>query len=280
MNKTSADILVALRRRYGVERDNVGPEWAMLEEFNPIGSNFGYRRCDLFLIRAWSGSKGSHGSTGNERIAIEIKVSRSDLLSELKKPEKSAPFEAVADKFYLAVPKGLIKDTDPIPETWGILEVSTSGTCRQVRKPTRNPNTEPMPLGGLVEAFRRASRAETRIRTATDEDPARIPELIKRLDSATQAEYRAKHAKDRATRALNDYMKAVADTGGWYCVCGLPMAKPNARGLAGWRRAHADGTTHCEAMAADTTRWGDHPEYDLERLAKQLGIDTDIVLPL
>lgn len=255
---TAADVATAVRTHFGAERDGLGPEWAALDEFSLGTGGRGLQRADLFLIRAWGGRP-----LGHERIAVEIKVSRSDLLHELAHPEKAAAFMAVSHRFYLAVPKGLLRPTDQIPAEWGVLEALKS-SCRKTKVAPRRENPDPLPEAAVVEAFRRAGRAETRIRGASDADPARIPQLAKALDSAQAAEQRAKQSAGRDRRRLHDFLAAVAQAGGWFCTCGAPLKKPIE--MNPYRgHEHADGT---ECARDRYSR----AQPDLGRLAAALGI--------
>src|SRR5665647_1641914 len=78
----AGDVAAAVRRRYGAERDGLGPEWACLDELTLGRFEMGERRADLFLVRAWSGQP-----KGHERHLVEVKVSRADLRAELAAPE-------------------------------------------------------------------------------------------------------------------------------------------------------------------------------------------------
>jgi len=51
----------------------------------------------------------------------EIKVSRSDFLVDIKKPEKRSTYSAVAEKVYYVAPKGMIKPEE-IPLGYGFME--------------------------------------------------------------------------------------------------------------------------------------------------------------
>lgn len=257
---TAAEVVTGVLRHFGAFSDSLGPEWAALPEFS-LSPGAGSQRIDVFLIRAWSGSPKRH-----ERIAVEVKVTRSDLLKELGNLDKSAPFDRVAHRFYLATPPGLIKDTDPIPDHWGILATRGRG-CVTVRKPVRNHAPEPLPEGALVEAFRRASRTEARIRTALD-DPratpaAQVAAMTQRLIAADAAETRAREAARRDGERLRHLLREIACAAGWACECGKPM-QPMKWGYKGPR--HADGT--------DCTGRQGNGAYDFQALAERLGVAT------
>lgn len=252
---TAAQVATAVRTHFGAERDGFGPEWAALDEFT-----LAYRRIDLMLVRAWSG-----GPKGHERIAVEIKVSRSDLASELAKPAKSQPFRDITHRFYLATPAGLVKDTDPIPSEWGLIEVSAGGRARIVRRGVRNDSPDPLPERAQVEAFRRAARTEARLRVAeTDlrDDPAALVNAQKARDSAAGAAQRAQKTAYFEKRKHTEMLREIAAAGAWICVCGKELAA--RRDMSSWSE-HADGTPCGHA------RYG-RAEVDLEAAAARLGL--------
>jgi hypothetical protein len=251
----AADVVASIRRHYGAERDGLGPEWAVLEEFT-LQPGAGYQRADMFIVRAWRGLP-----KGHERHTIEVKVSRSDLRAELAKPGKSAPFDEVSHRFWLATPHGLVTDLAELPAHWGLYEISPGGRVKKTRQATRKNDPAPLPEGALIEAFRRASRAETRIRTADENDAAaQVVELQRRLAAAERSLHTARRAADRDKSALRSYLAEVALAGGWLCVCGERIKKTK------YTVEHADGTPCPEAA------WGGRAQIDLEGLAERLGI--------
>lgn len=256
---TAVDVVAALRRRYGAEKDDFGPEWGVLDEFSDMPGG-GYSRIDLLAVRAWAGRP-----KGHERHAIEVKVSRSDLLTELRKPEKAARFDRFVHRFFLATPVGLVRESDPIPETWGVIEVQSAGTTRLRRKGVRNDSPDDVPEGVFVEAFRRASRSETRIRRASDggvDDPAAlVPNLAQRVASAEAALHRARNASARDRERLDRVLRELASVGGWPCVCGRTVKRK--KDLYG-AIEHADGSVCTQG------RFG-MAEVDLGALADRLG---------
>lgn len=110
-NKYSADILrQRLKNKY-----HYGNGYCVLEEVNTSIMVPGtHRRLDMVVISTFP-------SMGLERMAIEIKVSRADLISELKDASKSNSAFEYFEKFVLAIPdKSLVKNL-PIPKHWGVL---------------------------------------------------------------------------------------------------------------------------------------------------------------
>ncbi|MDM1494977.1 hypothetical protein HX063_06060 [Myroides odoratimimus] len=70
------------------------------------------------------------GFNANGSFLLEAKTSRSDFLSDKKKPFRIVPSEGMGDwRFYIA-PKGMIK-IEELPTMWGLIEVNEKGkaTC-------------------------------------------------------------------------------------------------------------------------------------------------------
>lgn len=85
-------MIEALRRRHPAREEGVaGPgRWVTLREWNSV---------DLLALDCWS---------QGECVGFEVKVSRSDMRSELLNPSKRARAVAMTTRFYLAVPAGLL----------------------------------------------------------------------------------------------------------------------------------------------------------------------------
>lgn len=88
-----------------------------------------------------------YGSTGYEILGFEIKVSRSDWLSELKDMSKSDEIMGYCDKWYLVVPDASIVQDGELPKNWGLLVLKDGKLAQKVRPMPQK--TEPMPLTSL-----------------------------------------------------------------------------------------------------------------------------------
>ena len=67
---------------------------------------------------------------------IEIKISKSDLMRELKDPEKHEVFFYNIDLYTLAAPADLLKECKSLlPDAWGMLAIYEDGTAKYLRKP-------------------------------------------------------------------------------------------------------------------------------------------------
>ncbi len=103
----SGKMLNALKNKYALD------EWAFIEEVS-VSTGYTPQRIDGYAINCWPMNK-------YRTIAFEIKASRGDFLSEIKKPAKRLQGMAISNQFYFVAPWGMIKK-DEIPEDCGLLE--------------------------------------------------------------------------------------------------------------------------------------------------------------
>jgi hypothetical protein len=164
---TSADIKVALRRRYNkTSQGNDGEKYVCIEEARS-GAGFAGNagQCDFLAINTWKGA-------GMELIGHEIKVSMSDWKRELDDPAKSDRFARFCRQWWVVAPSDLAsKIVDEIPPVWGLLSVSESGRVTQRIKAPVNRNPDPVPdwfwIGWLAQVDRYHKRHARRIATET-----------------------------------------------------------------------------------------------------------------
>lgn len=198
MKWTSRDIVDALRGSFGLATSDLHTEeWSLFTEVPLRAPRPGRQRggrseskftmneriIDVLLVRNWSAGH------GHERLAVEIKVSRSDYKNE--SDLKRAPAEHSAHRCVYAAPAGLI-DPTTLPAGWGLIEVYETveawqqgtgqpvggeyGTrCRwRVKATRRDPECN---LDYLVAAVaRQGGRALERLRRGED-DVAEVPVL-------------------------------------------------------------------------------------------------------
>lgn len=153
--------------------------WAVLEEFTTTDTDTtkdwrSDRRIDVLAIRP--AKRLDIGPI--ELLAIEVKVSRSDFLSDVRRPEKQAPWRELAHRHAYAVPAGLVTEGE-VPAESGLIEVTRHGPANQfmgartgVTESTSaqwarliriRPNHKPALTGKFVSriAFRAASAEAT-----------------------------------------------------------------------------------------------------------------------
>lgn len=125
MTVSARELRYRLRRKY--ER-NTGdapmPQHLVMFEVPVDGVRTGLpvrRRIDAVAVGLWA-------KTGHYVDGFEIKVSRADLLAELRDPEKSEHAIAMCDRWWLVLgDAALLREGDPVPQTWGILAAHGRG---------------------------------------------------------------------------------------------------------------------------------------------------------
>lgn len=118
---TEAQVIQVLRRHYlwdrGRERGN-GDEWGFMPQVRNKAGMDAKRTCDLIVFGLWP-------SRGLPVIGHEIKCSRSDWLTELRKPAKAEAFHEHVDGWYVVTAYEDIVRTGELPDGWGHMLVTT-----------------------------------------------------------------------------------------------------------------------------------------------------------
>lgn len=118
---TEADLMALVAKRYPE------PEWAFLRQVrNGTGYTKKTRTADGIALNLWP-------SRGMELHGFEAKVTRSDWIRELRKPEKSCDIQKYCARWWIVTPKGIVHDGE-LPPTWGLLEVAGKKRLKLVAK--------------------------------------------------------------------------------------------------------------------------------------------------
>lgn len=120
---TEAVVLALLRDRHTGTGNGGNGEHAFLTHVRNAAGFNANRTFDALALNLWP-------SRGLTLEIYEVKVSRSDWLRELKKPDKAEDACQIADKFSIVAPAGCVKDGE-LPPTWGLIEVHGDGTDDQ-----------------------------------------------------------------------------------------------------------------------------------------------------
>jgi hypothetical protein len=218
------------------------------------------RRIDLLLLR----TPRKEGLGGVERLAIEVKVTRADFLSDVRTPEKQAPWRELAHRHAYAVPAGLVQPHE-VPAGSGLLYISTlesgygyrtEAVAWERRAPYTSTNPD-MPSWLSVLLANRASWAEGKAKGwlagVDDDDVEAMRGKIARLEKELG------QTKDRLTGAISDRdeWRRVAgltlDAVKVPCrTCGQPLVAKNItmRYGMGWKHADKGHDAACTLLAA------------------------------
>lgn len=173
---TSNDIRCALKLRYPKESH------ALMFEVAPATGG-GTRYADAVAFGLWA-------SHGHAIEGIEIKVSRSDFLAEMKQPQKSEPVMRYCNRWWLAIPCGLVK-AEELPPTWGLLELQSNGTLRASHKAPKLSPVAPT-LGFVASMMRRQAGLDEEMTERVIGD--RMNGWEKRMREQLDREYQNRHS--------------------------------------------------------------------------------------
>jgi hypothetical protein len=130
---TATDMIEALRRHYLPEGRPAGGLFA-----DEIASPDGARRADLIWVPT--------NLAGIREACIvghEVKVSRSDVISELNDPTKSDPWAQYCDRWWLTIPDPALIEGLTIPTMWGIMSLPSGRKTRSMTVLREAPKLTP-----------------------------------------------------------------------------------------------------------------------------------------
>lgn len=150
------EMLDRLHRRYTVDRGN-GPRFAFAEHVKSAAGHDAPRCADFVAMDLWP-------AQGLPLHGHEVKVSRSDWLTELANPAKAEAFRPYMDYWWLVVPEDRIVRGD-LPDGWGLMVAA--GRSVRVRRPApRNRAVLPLPREMLAPLLRSIAKTSRRAATA------------------------------------------------------------------------------------------------------------------
>jgi len=187
-------------------------EWVLIYELsNGTGYNPNQRYVDAFALNCWP-------SKGFTRIAYEIKVSRSDFINELKRPEKRQWAMEVSHQFWFACAPGVAEKSE-IPEGCGLLVASKNGKMLRAQVQAKHREAGQLAGNEIAAMLRRLDDREDRRnvywkyagRDLTEDDLKDI--IANNRDWADQQEIR-----DKIQAGIDKAMQEIKSAAGDYVV--------------------------------------------------------------
>lgn len=126
-------------------------EYALMYEVRDNAGFEGMRSADAIAVNLWP-------SRGYSITGFEIKASRSDWLSELKRPEKAEAIMKYCNFWNLVVENESIAKEDEIPKTWGLLVRKGNKLYTKKKAPELTPETPS--LGFIACMLKRATQGK------------------------------------------------------------------------------------------------------------------------
>jgi hypothetical protein len=171
--ETERTMLDRLNVRYSKHNGN-GIRYTRAEHVKVTAGWDSRRVCDYMALDLYAGYGVQRGPYLHGH---EVKVSRSDWLTELKDPEKAESFARYCDFWWLVIADKAMVKPGELPDGWGLM-VPHGPSLRVVTSATRRAVVEPMPRD-LQATFSRAV-TKTTVRLTAQHDPA-VGFLTRRL---------------------------------------------------------------------------------------------------
>jgi hypothetical protein len=220
------------------------------------------RTVDALVASLWP-------SRGLWIAGVEIKVSRGDLLRELKNPAKQESIYKFCDYFWLAVGDESIVQLGEVPETWGLLVPGRGGKTLKVAKEAPELNPQPMSRAFLAGVLRRVHQM------ATDVADAERAAVRKEVEAGVAAELKALREESESNQRLGQRLKQAALIDRFFERAGIRFAEWNI-----------DAVDEAAALVCALSRGGKgqlistakHHAEGAKRLASRLAEDADELL--
>ena len=135
-------------------------------------------------------------------VGYEIKVSRSDWLSELKQPDKSQAISQFCDQWYLVAPKDVL-GIDELPKGWGWMQATKNILRVKIRAPQRDSSP---PDKSFMASFLRKAVAKYTDKSMLNEMRIRISDQQKK-----HWESYFKSQLERFEETADEHKKMIAD---------------------------------------------------------------------
>lgn len=167
-------------------------EYALLYEVRDDSGFKANRSADAIAVNLWP-------SRGHSITGFEIKVSRSDWLSELKKPQKAEAIMKYCNFWNLVVEDESVIKEDEIPKAWGLLIRKGNRLFTKKKAPELTP--EQPSLGFIASMLKRATQGKGMIPTT---------DIQHHIDSAVKlAEERERNTVRRIRDSLENDIKEL-----------------------------------------------------------------------
>ncbi len=195
----SEDVRKALARKFPA------PEYALFYEVSDATGGRHSRSADAIAMGLWP-------SRGLSLQGFEIKVSRSDWLSEMRNPAKAEAIARFCTYWWIVTPPGIVKDGE-LPEGWGLYEVQPNGIRCVKQAPKLEPQPIEMPF--LAALLRRADEhAKASVREAMRKETESLRESVAvQVRQQVESERQFIRSQDEAARGTLEQIKKAAGLG-------------------------------------------------------------------
>ena len=191
---TSADMIAMLRRHYLPEGRPPGGVFAP-----EIQSPCGARRADLIWLSTTIAG-------GRHMIGHEVKVSRSDVMVELRDPSKADPWAQYCNEWWLVVSDpDLVAGLD-IPENWGIMSPPSGRRTRSMTVVRKAPKLTPsLAANGVARVTAWLNQRYVELQYQSER------ELLYQKGATERAERTIRELRDGGAASQSPHAKRITD---------------------------------------------------------------------
>ncbi|MBE5408322.1 hypothetical protein ACDI89_25520 (plasmid) [Mycobacteroides abscessus] len=158
---TERDMLDLLLSRYtAIRQFTIADRWVRAEH---VASDLGHRQTGITKVADFIAADKYPGWPYGSALAFhghEVKVSRSDWLSELRDPNKSEVWRRYMHYWWLVVSDKSIVREGELPDGWGLMVKAGSVLRAQVKAPRLSP--DPLPADRTIALMAAAARTAHR----------------------------------------------------------------------------------------------------------------------
>lgn len=195
---TEKTVLDAIEPRYRKSGNGGSGEYAFMRQVRNAAGFDASRTFDAVAVHLWP----SRGFTVD---IIEVKVSRSDWLRELRDPAKAEAAHLLGDRFIVAAPAGIVQ-TGELPPGWGLIEVTPKRSRVAVQATAVKRKRSEFPAGFVIAMLRAAGAAATE----TSDDRivrARVADEVARVVKGY--EQAARESREQAQKEASDALTFI-----------------------------------------------------------------------
>lgn len=165
------------------------------------------RTADMLIMSTWP-------SRGLFAEGVEIKVSKSDLRSELANPKKAEDIAKYCARWWLATPEGLT-DGEAIPAGWGIIHVGDKLKAKIIRQAGHRESVTPMDILFVCAVLRNFSESYIHVDQINDRVDVKVAEKTKwTLDRNERAVKDLEELRSAIAKWEKDHGLKIHDYGG------------------------------------------------------------------
>ena len=219
--KTDAEMLLALKSHFS------SPEYVLLPQVRNGAGFSATRTADAIAMSVWP-------SRGLSLFGIEIKVSRSDWMRELRNPKKAEEIAQFVDHWYLAVGSEDIVQDAELPPTWGLLVPGKKPNTLRIKTPAPKLEAKPMSRTFLACLLKKTVEVVVPLGEVEAEIKRRVAAQTAVFEETTRMQLERELDRDSLKQKVFEYEEAHR---AFTEATGIPMTRAHLSNLKAYAKA-------------------------------------------